>query len=84
MKPLVSAAVFGLVPVPPVPDTHACNRNCDDRPTTAEELNPSRLVCLPPNSTERMATEDELARIRHELGNPTGTDNGTAASSSRN
>jgi hypothetical protein len=67
MKTLTSAAVYGLVPVPPMPDTRASGRN-DNRQHPAEDVNFSQLEWLQPNAaTERIATKDELARIRREL-----------------
>ena len=73
MKASTSAAVFGLVPVPPMPATASrralerCSNN-DIVPDSAEHLD-----AAPPAhpergaATERMATKDELAHIRHEL-----------------
>src|SRR5262249_37560328 len=66
MKTLVGVAVFGLVPVPPMPDTVASG--FDGRWTTREhDLDLSQLVFFPHPVAERMATKDELARIRYEL-----------------
>jgi len=66
MKPLVTTAVFGLLPVPPLPDSY--NRECKGRrndaskPINGPDAAPaSRLV------TDRMATPNELARLRNEL-----------------
>ena len=65
MKTLVGVAVFGLVPVPPMPDT--VSSGFDGRWTTSEhDLDLSQLVLFQPVA-ERMATKDELARIRYEL-----------------
>ena len=66
MKPLVTTAVFGLLPVPPLPDAYdrAGKRRRDDPSTpidASDVVRPSRLT------TERMATPDELARLRGEL-----------------
>jgi len=73
MKAFTSAAVFGLVPVPPMPPTASrsaverCSNN-DIVPDSTEHLDapppahPERGA-----ATERMATKDELAHIRHEL-----------------
>ena len=64
MKPLVSVAVFGLVPIPPadIPissghDLRAMRENCDF----------SRLVFLCRPIVKRMATKEELGHIRAEL-----------------
>jgi hypothetical protein len=66
MKTLVGVAVFGLVPVPPMPDT--VSSGFDGRWTTSEhDLDLSQLVFFPHSVAERMATKDELARIRYEL-----------------
>ena len=69
MKPLVSTAVFGLLPLPPLPDTNdrECNRRCDDPSTPTEEINSLEFVCPSHVIAERMATQDELARLRGEL-----------------
>jgi hypothetical protein len=72
MKPLTSAAVFGLVPVPPMPVTGTQNDSdsCADGdicPVPANDANAARLARPQYDATERMATTDELARIRHEL-----------------
>jgi len=66
MKTLVGVAVFGLVPVPPMPDT--VSSGFDGRWTTSEhDPDLSQLVFFPHPVAERMATKDELARIRYEL-----------------
>ena len=65
MRPLVSAAVFGLVPIPPMPDTGP--NNDEDRRMTAENANAPQFLWLSVPVAERMATKDELARIRDEL-----------------
>src|SRR5262249_41326663 len=66
MKTLVGVAVFGLVPVPPMPDTVASG--FDGRWTTREHgLDLWQFVFFPHPVAERMATKDELARIRYEL-----------------
>ena len=65
MKPLVSAAVFGLVPIPPMPDTGP--NNDEDRRMTAENANAPQFLWLSVPVAERMATKDELASIRDEL-----------------
>lgn len=65
MKPLVSAAVFGLVPIPPMPDTGP--NSDEDRRMTAEDADAPQFLWLPAPVAERMATKDEFARIRDEL-----------------
>src|SRR5262247_3316489 len=66
MKTLVGVAVFGLVPVPPMPDT--VSSGLDGRWTTSQhDIDLSQLVFFPHPVAERMATKDELARIRYEL-----------------
>lgn len=65
MKPMTSAAVLGLVPIPLAPDTH---------PLSAEEGAPSgnddaqSVIRSRYDAAERLATADELARLRRELG----------------
>jgi hypothetical protein len=66
MKTLATVAVFGLVPIPSMPDTHACSDN-DNQLTTAEGAKAARLARLQPDAAERMATNAELVRIRKEL-----------------
>lgn len=66
MKPLPGVAVYGLVPVPPMPDTRACSDN-DNQPLPADDANTARLAWLRHAAAERMATNDELACIRQEL-----------------
>ena len=53
MKPLTTVAVYGLVPVPPLPDTQACSDN-DNQPLTAGDAvaAPTR----PPYRTDARAT----------------------------
>ena len=73
MKPLASAAVFGLVPVPPaISTTEACNpiEPCGDNDNApVEDLDFERLSDPPhlEDAAERMATKDELAGIRRQL-----------------
>ena len=74
MKTLTSAAVFGLIPVPPTfPATESCShieRHGDNgiAPATTEDADGSQLGCSPrEDATERMATKDELASIRRQL-----------------
>jgi hypothetical protein len=45
MKPFPSAAVYGLVPVPPIPDTKAYSDH-DNRPLAVDEVNASRLAVM--------------------------------------
>jgi hypothetical protein len=66
MKPLTTVAVYGLVPVPPMADTQACSDN-DNQPPAADDENAAHLAWLRHDAAERMATNDELARIRREL-----------------
>ena len=66
MKPLTTVAVYGLVPVPPMADTQACSDN-DNQPPAAGDENAARLAWRRHDAAERMATNDELARIRQEL-----------------
>jgi hypothetical protein len=66
MKTLTNVAVYGLVPVPASADTHACSDN-DNRPPAAADANAAQLAWLRHDAAERMATNDELARILREL-----------------
>ena len=66
MKPLTTVAVCGLVPVPPMADMRAC-RDDDNQPPAADDENAGRLAWHRHDAAERMATNDELARIRQEL-----------------
>ena len=75
MKSFTSAAVFGLVPVPPaISTTNSCGppQPGDDngeKPANAEDFDHQQLAGpRPEDATERMATKDELARIRRQLG----------------
>jgi hypothetical protein len=64
MKPLVSAAVLGLLPIPLVPEIRADATG--DQPTTLDDHSgrcPRHVVPI----AERMAIEEELARIHREL-----------------
>ena len=65
MRPLVSAAVLGVVPLPPLPD--AGPNSDEDRRMTAADANAPQFLRLPVSVAERMATKDELARIRDAL-----------------
>jgi hypothetical protein len=51
MKTLVSVAVYGLVPLPPMPER--LKGSCEDLQTTSADSLPI---------TERLATQEELAR----------------------
>jgi hypothetical protein len=66
MKPIIGSAVFGLVPVPHMPSTSAD----DDRDAhRRDDVEQSAQVDRRGNeAAERMATKDELARLRRELG----------------
>ena len=63
MKTLTSVAVYGLVPVPPMHDTQAFSDN-DNQSPTADDANAARLASFQHDATERVATNDELARMR--------------------
>ena len=65
MKVLVSVAVFGLMPVPPMPDT--LSSRVDHARARSEDFEFSQLAFLPRPILERLATKEELARIRDEL-----------------
>jgi hypothetical protein len=67
MKFLSNAAVFGLVPVPLAPPTAACNDDAD-RHIVDEDAQIRQRTDVQPGDSERMATEEELARLRRELG----------------
>ena len=64
MKTLVSVSVFGLVPMPPMPDTWSSR---EDLRATSDDFDFSQLVYLPRAITERLVTKEELARIRNQL-----------------
>ena len=65
MKVLVSVAVFGLMPVPSMPDTLSSSR--DDARSRREDFDLSQVAFLPGSIRERLATKEELADIRDEL-----------------
>jgi hypothetical protein len=73
MRTFTNAAVFGLVPVPPMPATGACSDShsfgdSDIRPVPTEDVSIPQPACpRRDDATERMATKDELARIRRQL-----------------
>ena len=66
MKTLTNVAVYGLVPVPASADTQACS-DSDNHPPAADDANAAQLAWLRHDAAERMATNDELARILREL-----------------
>ena len=66
MKTLTNVAVYGLVPVPASADTKACS-DSDNHPPSADDANAAHLAWLRHDAAERMATNDELARILREL-----------------
>jgi hypothetical protein len=59
MKTLVSVAVFGLVPMPAMPDTLP--------DATGEDIDLPEVALSRRPITERLATNEEIARIRDEL-----------------
>jgi hypothetical protein len=67
MRPLLNAAVFGLVPVPCVRATFAGNGRSDDRFLRARKFIEPQLVRGRNNIRKRLATKDELAQLRGEL-----------------
>jgi hypothetical protein len=65
MKPIIGSAVFGLVPVPHLPSTSAAdNRDAHRRDDEAQSAQVDRRGH---EAAERIATKDELARLRREL-----------------
>ena len=67
MKSFANAAVFGLVPVPPMLNTPARSDDAD-RHVADEDVQCWPRTTIQPGDSERMATNDELARLRRELG----------------
>jgi hypothetical protein len=61
MKTLITAAMYGLVPVPPAQARHAFGDN-DDQPPMNDDANAALLAWY-----RHLATNDEIMRIRHEL-----------------
>ncbi len=61
MKTLASAAVFGLIPVPPMGDT--VNGRRDDPRVAGEDFDFSQVVFLSRAATERLATKEVIADI---------------------
>ena len=45
MKPLPTVAVYGLVPVPPMPDTQATNAQ-DNQPLSADDVHVASLAVM--------------------------------------
>jgi hypothetical protein len=75
VKPLIDTAVFGLVPIPPTPNTHTIR---DKRDVVAAEED----VELRADAAERLADPtDELARLRRGLGLNTGQAEGSEVES---
>lgn len=67
MRPLMSVAEQGLVPVPPMSDTSYL-QECGNRLAIADNIDASSGLLWPQHgTTERLATKDELASIRHDL-----------------
>jgi hypothetical protein len=64
MKPLVSAGLLGLLPIPLVPAIRT--DAAGDQSTTVDDHS-GRCPCHVFPIAERMATEEELARIRRQL-----------------
>jgi hypothetical protein len=66
MKPSIGSAAVGLVPVPPMPSASDADdrdaRHPDDEPQSTQVERPGH------EAMERIATKDELARLRRELG----------------
>ena len=65
MRYLVSSAVFGLIPVPP--EANASSGERGNLHVMHEDVQHSQSEPLSLESTERMATKAELARLRREL-----------------
>ena len=63
MRYLVSSAVFGLIPVPP----EASSGNRGNPHVMHEDVQHAQSEPLSLESTERLATKAELARLRREL-----------------
>jgi hypothetical protein len=67
MKPLVSTAVLGLIPVPSLPVACDAARTAACRAVSAEDGGAWELAPSAPHAAERLATPDELARLQEEL-----------------
>ena len=74
MKPLFGVAVFGLLPVPPMPPCDALAGSTDDRPAAAEDLK-QRLFEPHANDNE----QDKPAPDPVEEGDAESPQNGDAA-----
>jgi hypothetical protein len=61
---LISSAVFGLVPLPPLVAIHSYG----NRHVVNEDVQSWQGVRDPSDEIEKVATEKELARLRRELG----------------
>ena len=61
MKTLSTAAMYGLVPVPPARDRHAFGDN-DDQPVMNDDANAALLAWH-----RHLANDGEIMRIRHAL-----------------
>ena len=66
MKPLTSVAEHGLVPLPLVAGTQHLHEY-GNLLVMADNIDASHLVWRQRGGNERLATKDELARIRREL-----------------
>jgi hypothetical protein len=62
MKTLSTAAMYGLMPVPPAQDRHVFGDN-DDQPVMNDDANAALLAWFRHLTT----TNDEIMRIRHAL-----------------
>jgi hypothetical protein len=65
MKAMSSVADYGLAPIPNLCETHAWLD--EDRPLMAEDANAAFLAWYRHITAERMATNDEIARVLQEL-----------------
>jgi hypothetical protein len=66
MKTMISVAGYGLAPIPILCETHTWIDN-DEPPLTAEDANAALLAWYRHIAAERMATNDEIARVCQEL-----------------
>ena len=66
MRTLVSSAVWGLVPIPPMFAPGALSQ-CDNWPTHRENSDASLLGPSRPEDVERMATKHEISLILTQL-----------------
>jgi len=68
MKPLVSTAVLGLVPLPSLPEACDAPRTPACRAVSMEDDGAWELAYCPRHAAaERLATAEELARLQEEL-----------------